>query len=559
MFTAFSDQVWKPRTSVKVRFALAQGLFITLIIGLLAGTLYLTVRPRLVNTIDNSYKILVNNLAASVFQTFQTGDDKAVTDAIRKVEGQQGVRYVLLIDQNNVVYYDSIASSDSLKGKSYTDELTPQIVSKKDTVVGKIERDGEVFYNYAFPLVASNEIVYTIRLGVDEQVIDGEFNRLSRLFIYLGCFGIVMGIIAAYLLAARLTRPIIALTESALAIRAGNLNAYAAIATNDELEQLSREFQGMVEKLKQFYFQEYHQKKEALDGKKRMEEINTRLQELDKQKTDFLNTASHQLRTPLSVIHWSLSMIVDEAPHMNIPKEQQELLEESLKSTKRMVDLVNDLLDISRIEQGRKELDWQLSNYGKVCTDLVAALQPLATNKGLTLTYEEPMPLPDSYLDPKAFYEVVNNFVDNAIKYTPTGWVKVKTQEAGGAIQITIQDSGIGMDDDERANLFTRFARGKEASKLFANGSGLGMYVAQSILRQHGGDIEVQSEKGKGTSFILTLPIFREVPNPPPMVEEDVQGDDRYAQVGATTESAASAVTSPPTNATPGSAKPTAS
>lgn len=561
MFTAFSDQVWKPRTSVKIRFALAQGLFITLIIGLLAGTLYLTVRPRLVSTIDNSYKILVNNLAASVFQTFQTGDNKAVTDAIRKVEGQQGVRYVLLIDKNNVVYYDSIASSQSLKGKNYTDSLTNQIVSKKDTVVGKVERDGEVFYNYAYPLVASNEIVYTIRLGVEEQVIDGEFNRLSRLFVYLGCFGIVMGILAAYFLAARLTKPIIALTESALAIRAGNLNAYAAIATNDEVEQLSREFQGMVEKLKQFYFQEYHQKKEALDGKKRMEEINARLQELDKQKTDFLNTASHQLRTPLSVIHWSLSMIVDEAPHMNIPKAQLELLEESLKSTKRMVDMVNDLLDISRIEQGRKELNWEMSNFGKVCKDLVAALQPLANNKNLQLTYEEPMALPDSYLDPKAFYEVVNNFVDNAIKYTPTGSVKVKAQEVGGAIQITIQDTGIGMDDEERQNLFTRFARGKEASKLFANGSGLGMYVAQSILRQHGGDIEVQSEKGKGTSFILSLPIFKEIPNPPPTGGDD--GDDQHAQVGATIASAAgqaSAVATPPsTNATTGSEKPAAS
>ncbi|CAN5117718.1 hypothetical protein BH11PAT4_BH11PAT4_0050 [soil metagenome] len=560
MFTAFSDQVWKPKTSVKIRFALAQGLFITLIIGLLAGTLYLTVKPRLVNTIDNSYKILVNNLAASVFQTFQTGDNKAVTDAIRKVEGQQGVRYVLLIDKNNVVYYDSIASAQSLKGKTYTDDLTTQIVSKKDTVVGKIERDGEIFYNYAYPLVASNEIVYTIRLGVDEQVIDGEFNRLSRLFVYLGFFGIVMGILAAYFLASKLTKPIIALTESALAIRAGNLNAYAAIATNDEVEQLSREFQGMVEKLKQFYFQEYHQKKEALDGKKRMEEINVRLQELDKQKTDFLNTASHQLRTPLSVIHWSLSMIVDEAPHMNIPPAQLELLEESLKSTKRMVDMVNDLLDISRIEQGRKDLNWELSNFGTVCKDLVAALQPLATNKNLQLIYEEPMPVPDSYLDPKGFYEVVNNFVDNAIKYTPTGSVKVRVQEAGGAIQITIQDTGIGMDAEERENLFTRFARGKEASKLFANGSGLGMYVAQSILRQHGGDIEVQSEKGKGTSFILSLPIFHEVPNPPPTGE--ASENDQHAQVGATTSSAAEAarVASQPTiNASTGSEQTAAS
>src|SRR5690606_5514834 len=129
-----------------------------------------------------------------------------------------------------------------------------------------------------------------------------------------------------------------------------------------ELEQLSREFQGMVEKLKQFYFQEYHQKKAALDGKRRLEEINARLHALDQQKTDFLNTASHQLRTPLSIVHWSLSLIVEEAAHMNLAPKQKELLEESLASTKRMVDMVNDLLDISRIEQGRKDLDWQLGN-----------------------------------------------------------------------------------------------------------------------------------------------------------------------------------------------------
>jgi signal transduction histidine kinase len=529
--------VWKPKTSVKVRFALAQGIFITLIIGLLAATLYFTVRPRLVSTIDNSYKILVNNLAASIFTTFQNGNEPEVVKALQKVEGQQGVQYVLLTDKDNVVYYDSFSGDKSIKGKAYTDNLTSQLQESQDTVVGKVDRDGVTYYNYAFPFVAGNQVVYTIRLGVDQQVVEGEFNRLSRLFLYLGTFGIMLGIISAYFLTSRLTRPIIALTESALAIRAGNLNAYASISTNDELEQLSREFQGMVEKLKQFYFQEYHQKKEALVSKKRLEEINNRLKELDRQKTDFLNTASHQLRTPLSVIHWSLSMIVDEAPHMKLPKEQMELLAESLKSTKRMVDMVNDLLDISRIEQGRKELNWALGNYGKVCKDLVDALQPLAKNKNLVLSYEEKTPVPDSFLDAQAYYQVVNNFVDNAIKYTVQGFVQVSAAKANDTIEVRIQDSGIGMDDEEKQNLFTRFARGKEASKLFANGSGLGMYVAQTILRQHGGNITVESEKGKGTTFILSMPIYTE---PPKQVEKtEDAANERYAQVGATTGASA--------------------
>jgi signal transduction histidine kinase len=536
VYSALSQEVWRPRTSVKIRFALAQGFFIAVVISLLAATLYFPVKNRIVTITDNSYKILSDNLKSSIFITYQSGDRQSVVNAVRLVAGQEGVKYVMVLDNNNKVYYDTITGSQSLEGQTYSDSLTPQVEKVRDTVIGKVLRNNVEYYNYVAPFVSKNEIVYTIRLGVDQQVIDGEFNQLARLFIYLGSLGIFIGILAAYFLAARLTKPIIKLTESALAIRAGNLNAYPDITTNDELEQLSREFQGMVEKLKQYYFQEYTQKKEAVHANARLEEINTRLQELDHQKTDFLNTASHQLRTPLSIIHWSLSLIVEEAGHMNIPAPQLELLEESLKSTKRMVDLVNDLLDVSRIEQGRKELDWAKGNYAKVCNELVKALQPLATNKKLQLTYEQKGNVADSYLDEKAFYQVVNNFVDNAIKYTAEGYVKVFCSTNGDRIEIKIQDSGIGMGEEEKKRLFTRFARGEEASKMFANGSGLGMYVAKAILKQHGGEIDVESEKGKGTTFILSVPIYDEIPTTLSASGDIIKGkDEQYAQVGATT------------------------
>jgi signal transduction histidine kinase len=482
----------------------------------------------------------VANVAASVFSTYQAQDQDSLTRAIRRVEGQQGVRYVLLLNDANVVVYDSIGGERSLLGKTVTDTVSEQLTTVRDAVVAKVSRDGEWYYNYAFKITPANELGYTLRLGVEEQVVDGEFNRLAQLFLYLGGFGVIVGFLAAYFLTARLTKPIVALTESALAIRAGNLNAYPNIRTGDELEQLAREFQGMVEKLKQFYFQEYRQKKEALESKRRLEEINFRLQELDSQKTDFLNTASHQLRTPLSVIHWSLSMIVDDLGKMNVTSEQKELLEEALKSTKHMVDLVNSLLDIARIEQGRKELDWKLANYGTVADELVRSLQPLAEKKGIELTYHADTAIPDSYLDPQAFHEVINNFVDNCIKYTEKGYVHVSTRASMDAIEIIVEDSGIGMTEEEMGKLFTRFARGKDAAKLFANGSGLGMYVAHSILRQHQGSVTVQSEKGKGSTFILTVPILRQSPG---TISGDANtADDRYSQVGATTAAAKDAV-----------------
>jgi signal transduction histidine kinase len=553
VYPTLSQQAWKPKTSVKIRFALAQGLFIAAIISLLAVTLYVPVQQRLVSITDNSYKILVNNLASSIFAPYLAGDTKDVINSVRRVEGQQGVKYVMVIDKDNKVFYDSVSGDTSLQGQLYQDDLTGK-VKKGDTAVGKIQRDGVTYYNYVAPFISGDQVAYTIRLGVDQAVIDGEFGRLARLFTYLGVTGILIGILASYLLASRMTRPIIALTESALAIRAGNLNAYPNITTNDELEQLSHEFQRMVEKLKQFYFQEYNQKKQAVDAKKQLEAVNNRLKELDRQKTDFLNAASHQLRTPLSVIHWSLSMIVEEAEQLHIPDTEKELLTESLKSTKRMVDLVNDLLDLSRMEQGRKQLEWVKGNFSTVCNDLIKALQPLAKNKNLELSYEQQGGVPDSFLDPKAFYQVINNFVDNAIKYTKEGFVRLYCrQSAPDRIEMRICDSGIGMNDEERARLFTRFSRGEEASKMFANGSGLGMFVAHEILRQHGGEITVESEKGKGTTFIISVPIYNE---PPQAVEPKdpllAEGDqNQQADIARTSENR------PPETQTPTAPPPT--
>jgi signal transduction histidine kinase len=520
VYSTLTRQAWKPKGSVKIRFAVIQGFFIAMVVSLLALTLYFTAQNRLISISNQSYSILAENLAASVYPNYVNGKRQEIINSIRMVEKQVGVKYVLLIEQNGTVYYDTYSGDQSLEGKQFPPDSLSKQAEKGNSAIGKVTRDGTTYYNFVAPFSTADSGLI-IRLGIDQEAIDGQFIRLAQLFIYMAIFSTILGIYASYLLADRLTKPIIKLTESALAIRAGNLNAYPDIHTNDELEQLSREFQNMVEKLKQFYFQEFTQKKQALEAKKRLEEINERLKGLDRQKTDFLNAASHQLRTPLSVIHWSLSMIVDSPDAQKLPKDQFEMLKESLGSTKRMVDLVNQLLDISRIEQGRREMNWGKANFGAVCAQLTNSLKILAQNKNLELTYTQKGEIPDSFFDEKAFYQIVNNFVDNAIKYTAQGYVRVSSEQVGNTVHIVISDSGIGMTDEEKKRLFTRFSRGDDAQKMFPNGSGLGMYVAQSLLKQHGGSIEVESEKGMGTTFTLILPIYERQPDQ--VVDETAQ------------------------------------
>lgn len=521
--------IWRPRTSVKLRFAFAQGLFTAFVVGLLAVSLYLPVRSRLVEISDRSYQLLAENLASSLFTPYtealeenplNPSDSESWREVRQKVEQftGQGVRYVLVTNEQGRVVYDTDPGRESLEGTL----LQISAADRAKLLSNETVRRSEVRYEtdhfvFTAPWLETvngvSQVRYAVHLGVEQNTVTGEFNRLAQLFLSLSILGVIAGMIAAYLLAARLTKPIISLTESALAIRAGNLNAYADVATNDELEQLSREFQSMVEKLKDFYFQEYQQKERAVADKKRLEKINNRLKELDEQKTDFLNAASHQLRTPLSVIHWSLSLLSEESEQLHLPDSEKELLTESLKSTKRMVDLVNDLLDLSRMEQGRKELTWEKANYGAVSKELVEALQPLAKNKSLELTYQQEGEIADSITDQKAFYQVLNNFVDNSIKYTAQGSVHVRAEQKGQHVEVTVRDTGIGMSKEQRERLFrTRFNRGDEASKMFANGSGLGMFVAHALLKQLQGEVEVDSVEGKGTTFTLKMPILKEAP-----------------------------------------------
>jgi len=504
---------WHPRKSVRIRFALVQAGFVAVVIVLLASALYVPVKRRFSSVTNGSYETLAYTLAPSLYDAVQANDRAVMASVVYRVEIQRGVRYVLVTDPSGKVIFDSQTGPDSVEGKTVSTQGIDSLkLQKGDVQTISSTRFGQEMYEYTVPFIVSNKPYYVVRIGVEASLLDGEFTRLSSLFLNLGAIAVVLGAIFAYITTGRLTKPITALTESALAIRAGNLNAYPQVTTNDELEQLAREFKGMVDRLKDFYFKEYTQKEKALVAQSQLQQANERLQLLDRQKTDFMNAASHQLRTPLSVIHWSLSLIVEEAENLTLSADQKQLLTESLSSTKRMVDLVNDLLNISRIEQGRQTLDFAQNNVGKLLNELVGALQPLAMKKNISLSLGEIPAIPDSFFDEKLLYQAFNNFIDNAIKYTPQGGVQVSASVAGNEVNVHVQDTGIGMTEAEQKDLFTRFSRGDEAQKLFPNGSGLGMYVAKSIIERHGGRISLASEKGKGTTFTLTIPLYQQKP-----------------------------------------------
>lgn len=235
---------------------------------------------------------------------------------------------------------------------------------------------------------------------------------------------------------------------------------------------------------------------------------NDQLRKLDNTKSEFISIASHQLRTPLTAIKGFLSLLM-EGSYGKMEEKQMDVINKVYTSNERLIALVEDLLNISRIESGRMEFKlepWSIEGIVKEVVDTFV-LKAKEHNLYLETKFMED-PLPKLTIDGGKVREVVSNFVDNAIKYTPKGGVNVKITREGANARVTVSDTGIGIPATELPYLFSKFSRGKDTSRLNTGGTGLGLYVGKSMIEANGGKVWAESEgEGRGSRFIIELPI----------------------------------------------------
>ena len=240
----------------------------------------------------------------------------------------------------------------------------------------------------------------------------------------------------------------------------------------------------------------------------KLKKTNERLRELDRQKSEFLSIATHQLRGPLAGIRGHLSLIVD-GSYGKIPKQAKEIVEKVFLSSGMLAQTINDFLDVSRIEQGRMQYEKKDFACNELVQDIVDELVPLAKDRGLKLTFEDKCENGcELYADYGKIRHIFFNLIDNAIKYTEKGFVKVILSQDEKDVHVVIKDSGIGIDPSEIDGLFEKFVRARGASGVNVNGTGLGLYVARQMVEAHKGSIRAESEgKGKGTQFHVRIPV----------------------------------------------------
>ncbi len=267
----------------------------------------------------------------------------------------------------------------------------------------------------------------------------------------------------------------------------------------------------LYEETKQFNIKLKRKIKEATkdlrEVNKKLLLANQKLRVLDQAKSEFISIASHQLRTPLTSIKGFISLLL-EGSYGKISKKIQIVLEKIYISNERLINLVEDLLNISRIESDKISFNFVLNDIEKTIRETLETFKIMAKSRNIELSFQNQthQKIPPFYFDKPKIQEVISNLVDNSFKYTNQGFIKVFLRDMGKTIQVEVRDTGIGIDPRELPTLFQKFMRGKETSKLYTEGTGLGLFVCKKIIEAHRGKIWAESKgKNKGSRFIFEL------------------------------------------------------
>jgi PAS domain S-box-containing protein len=233
----------------------------------------------------------------------------------------------------------------------------------------------------------------------------------------------------------------------------------------------------------------------------------TREKEIERMKTEFVSISAHQLRTPLSAIKWTLKMFLD-GDLGKITKEQGEFLEKIYQSNERMINLINDLLNVTRIEEGRYLYNPVLADIVQICQSVIDSYKEEMEKKNLKFIFEKPKELPKVRVDVEKISLAIQNLLENAIRYNREGGeIEITLEEKEGKIKFSIKDTGIGIPKNQQHRVFIKFFRAPNALRMETEGSGLGLFITKNIIEAHGGKIWFESEEGKGTTFYFTLPV----------------------------------------------------
>jgi signal transduction histidine kinase/CheY-like chemotaxis protein len=346
----------------------------------------------------------------------------------------------------------------------------------------------------------------------------GEVNASQNVAIFLSAVSLLAAILIAIFLTRSISRPIHQLSAVADNVRQGNWDVTVpGTGGQDEIGHLADAFDAMLRELKTVYGsledRVASRTNELSAANLKLSEAQRKAEEASRAKSQFLSNMSHELRTPLNVIiGYSHSMLVmpqmfNNEPLPEIYRPYIKLIEDNGHY---LIGLINDILDLSKIEAGKLELVCTTVDLPEIFRGVLATATGLLKGKSLQLRPDYAEDLPLVWADPMRVRQITINLLSNAIKFTNSGSVTLKAEVVGGWVAVSVIDTGIGIAEEKRSAIFSRFNQISHGNFAEVESTGLGLDISKQLSEMHGGDLTVDSQVGKGSRFTFTLPIATE-------------------------------------------------
>ena len=322
--------------------------------------------------------------------------------------------------------------------------------------------------------------------------------------------GLALAVLASLYVARRMVHPIQAIQRGAEQLAAGKLDEPIVVRSGDELEALAGQFNDMASQLKQSYAElERKVEERTLELSASLEQqtaIMVQLEVANQHKSEFLANMSHELRTPLNAII-GFSEVLGEEMFGAVNPKQAEYLEDINSSGKHLLALINDILDLSKIEAGKMELELSPIDMEAALADAMTLLRDRATKSSVVLALQCPEPIGTWIADVRKFKQIMVNLLSNAVKFTPRGGqVTVRAERIAGEVRIAVSDTGIGIRPQDQELVFEAFRQATGDYLQKSEGTGLGLALTRRFVEIHGGRLSLQSEPGHGSTFTFNLP-----------------------------------------------------
>jgi signal transduction histidine kinase len=415
--------------------------------------------------------------------------------------------------------------------------LESGIVPDEKPAERRAEVDGTPYYVFYTPIRATNDrcischsimnigwagmppqeigdLISVVKLSMPDEQTAEALVWNNALLIGTAIITAFLAVMASYLIVRYIiVKPLAHLRDVSDRISQGDIALRAELHTGDEFERLATAFNRMLRQLAT-NAEELKRVNENLNVKvDELAQANMRLYEMNRLKSDFLATMSHELRTPLNAII-GFSDVLDSISALD--EKQKRYVRNIQTSGKVLLEMINDILDLAKIESGRMEVRLSDFRINEIITAQCDMARPLTERKNIDLETRIEPKLPDMFQDQAKVQQILNNLLSNAIKFTPEGGrIVISAHRAGGSLVLKVADTGVGIAEEDQVAIFEKFRQGKsvltggDAMTREYSGTGLGLSIVRELCKLLGGEISVESELGKGSTFTVRLPWTR--------------------------------------------------